>query len=51
MVTSEMETYEDLLAAWDKTVREMTRYSVIVENFIDKASERDVPDIIMFCIN
>ena len=32
---TEMETYEDLLAAWDKTVREMTRYSVIVENAID----------------
>ena len=43
---TEMETYEDLLAAWDKTVREMTRYSVIVENFIDKASERDAPDIL-----
>lgn len=42
----EMETYEELLAAWDKTVREMTRYSVIVENAIDLASERDVPDIL-----
>lgn len=42
----EMETYEELLAAWDHTVREMTRYSVIVENAIDKASERDVPDIL-----
>lgn len=42
----DMETYEDLLAAWDQTVREMTRYSVIVENVIDKASERDVPDIL-----
>lgn len=42
----DMETYEDLLTAWDKTVREMTRYSVIVENVIDKASERDVPDIL-----
>ena len=39
-------SYEDLLAAWDKTVREMTRYSVIVENAIDKASERDVPDVL-----
>ena len=48
---TEMETYEDLLAAWDKTVREMTRYSVIVENAIDKASERDVPDVLCFCIN
>lgn len=42
----DMETYEDLLAAWDKTVREITRYSVMVENIIDKASERDVPDIL-----
>lgn len=41
-----METFEELMAAWDKTVREMTRYSVIVENVIDKASERDVPDIL-----
>ncbi len=42
----DMESYEELLSAWDKTVREMTRYSVIVENSIDKASERDVPDIL-----
>lgn len=41
-----MQTYDELLSAWDKTVREMTRYSVIVENAIDKASERDVPDIL-----
>jgi formate C-acetyltransferase len=41
-----MKSYDELLAAWDKTVREMTRYSVIVENAIDKASERDVPDIL-----
>lgn len=39
-------SYEELLEIWDKTVREMTRYSVIVENAIDKASERDVPDIL-----
>ncbi len=43
---TEMESYEELLEAWDQTVREMTRYSVIVENVIDKASERDVPDIL-----
>ena len=42
----DMKSYEELLAAWDKTVREITRYSVIVENAIDKASERDVPDIL-----
>lgn len=42
----DMKSYEELLSAWDKTVHEMTRYSVIVENAIDKASERDVPDIL-----
>ncbi len=41
-----MTSYEELMQAWDKTVREMTRYSVIVENAIDIASERDVPDIL-----
>jgi len=43
---TEMGSYDELLAAWDKTIREMTRYSVIVENAIDKASERDVPDVL-----
>lgn len=43
---TEMESYEEILKAWDKTIREITRYSVIVENVIDKASERDVPDIL-----
>lgn len=43
---TEMESYEELLKAWDKTIREITRYSVIVENVIDKASERDAPDIL-----
>lgn len=43
---TEMESYEELLKAWDKTIREITRYSVIVENVIDKVSERDVPDIL-----
>lgn len=43
---TEMKSYEELLKAWDKTIREITRYSVIVENVIDKASERDVPDIL-----
>ena len=42
----DFKSYEELLDVWDKTVREMTKYSVIVENAIDKASERDVPDIL-----
>ncbi|WP_058270679.1 glycyl radical protein [Olsenella massiliensis] len=43
---TQMGSYEELVAAWDKTIREMTRYSVIVENAIDKASEREVPDVL-----
>ncbi len=43
---AEMTSFDELMAAWDKTIREMTRYSVIVENAIDKASEREVPDVL-----
>ena len=43
---TDMASYEELLAAWDKTIRELTRASVIVENAIDLASERDVPDVL-----
>ncbi|ERI05248.1 formate C-acetyltransferase [Atopobium sp. oral taxon 810 str. F0209] len=43
---TDMQSYDELFAAWDSTIREMTRYSVIVENFIDKASEHDVPDVL-----
>ena len=43
---TDMESYEELLAAWDKTIRELTRASVIVENAVDLASERDVPDVL-----
>ena len=42
----QMRSYEELLSAWDKTIRELTRASVIVENAIDLASERDVPDVL-----
>ena len=43
---TEMDSYEDLMNAWDKVVRQLTRMSVIVENAIDLASERDVPDVL-----
>lgn len=42
----DMKSYDELMEAWDKTIREVTRASVIVENAIDKASERDVPDVL-----
>ena len=43
---TDWKSYGELFDAWDKTVREMTKYSVIVENAIDKASEVEVPDIL-----
>lgn len=46
----DMESFEDLMAAWDKGIRELTRASVIVENAIDLASEREVPDVLCSCL-
>jgi len=43
---TEMQSYEELMQAWDQVVRELTRMSVIVENTIDLASEQEVPDIL-----
>lgn len=43
---TEMTSFEELQTAWDKTVRELTRMSVIVENAIDLSLEREVPDIL-----
>lgn len=42
----DMKSFEELQDAWDKSIREITRLSVIVENAVDFASERDVPDIL-----
>lgn len=42
----DFKTYDELFAAWDQSIRELTRASVIVENAIDLASERDVPDVL-----
>lgn len=41
-----MNSYEELQDTWDKVVAELTRMSVIVENAIDLALEREVPDIL-----
>ncbi len=43
---TEMKSYDELLQAIEKTMRELTRMSVIVENAIDLALERDVPDVL-----
>lgn len=42
----DMTSYEQLKEAWDRAIKEITRMSVIVENAIDLASEREVPDIL-----
>ncbi len=42
----DMTSFEELQEAWDKSIREIVRLSVIVENAVDLASERDVPDIL-----
>jgi len=42
----DMKSYEELQEAWDKVIAELTRMSVIVENAVDLALEREVPDIL-----
>jgi len=42
----DMKSFAELQEAWDKTIRELTRMSVIVENAIDLGLEREVPDIL-----
>ncbi len=42
----DMTSYEELQDAWEKVIAELTRMSVIVENAVDLALEREVPDIL-----
>lgn len=42
----DMKSYEELKQAMEKAIRHLTRMSVIVENAIDLALEREVPDIL-----
>lgn len=42
----EMTSYEQLKKAWDITIREFTRHSIIIENCCDLVLEQDVPDIL-----
>lgn len=43
---TDFRTFKELEAAVEKTIRELTRMSVIVENAIDLAIERECPDIL-----
>lgn len=42
----DMQSYEELQTAWEDAIQELTRVSVIVENAIDIAGEREIPDIL-----
>lgn len=41
-----MQSYAELTAAWNKSLREITRQSVIIENSCDLALEQGYPDIL-----
>lgn len=43
---TDMQSFSDLMTAWDKSLREMTRQSVIIENSCDLALEQGYPDIL-----
>lgn len=43
---TQMQSFDDLLQAWDQTLRELTKMSVIIENVVDLAIESEVPDIL-----
>ena len=42
----DMTSYEDLKHAWDVTIRDFARHSVIIENACDMVLEETVPDIL-----
>ena len=43
---NDMDSYDDLRQAWDTTIRNFTKHSVIIENCCDLVLEDDVPDIL-----
>lgn len=47
---TEMTSFDQLMAAVEKVMRTLTKMSVIVENTIDLALEREVPDVLCSCL-
>lgn len=43
---TEMTSFAQLLDAWDNIIKTLTRMSIIVENTVDLALEKEVPDIL-----
>ena len=42
----DMESFDDVMAAWDKTIREFTRHCIIIDSCADTVLERDTADIL-----
>lgn len=42
----DMESFDEVIAAWDKIIREFTRHSVIIDNCADIVLEQDAADIL-----
>jgi len=42
----DMESFDQVLTAWDKIIREFTRHSVIIDNSADTVLEQDAADIL-----
>jgi len=42
----DMKSFDEVLAAWDKIIREFTRHSVIIDNCADMVIEKDAADVL-----
>lgn len=42
----DMKSFEEVLKAWDKIIREFTRHSVIIDNCADTVLEQDAADVL-----
>ncbi|MBQ3574107.1 MAG: formate C-acetyltransferase/glycerol dehydratase family glycyl radical enzyme, partial [Clostridia bacterium] len=46
----DMEDFEDVMRAWDKTARQLIRIGVTLDNCADMVVEQEVPDILCSCL-
>jgi len=46
----DMQSFDELMAAWDKTVRAFARHAVILDSAADLVLEQEVPDILCSCL-
>jgi len=43
---TDMKSFDDVMAAWDKIIREFTRHCIIIDSCVDTVLERDTADIL-----